>query len=269
MTESGSLPNIFTFPKVLSSFLIFTNATMLFQDVTMFLGLQDGRLRFVANFLHSNPVLFPYLLIPQAWTLGLEISFYLLAPLLFIKNRKYIYYVFIASIFIRIYLLQHGKFEDPWNYRFFPSELALFMLGAMAYSIYKVIPFKANPELYEKLGAAMLTITVGYMLFFKNLASNYEFDKGIFYLMLASFMPFIFYVSKNNRWDQFIGNLSYPIYLLWGLRIDVTSKIMLLLGVQNHTVEGIVRYSSIIVMAILMYLLVEKPMEHIRDRFKH
>ena len=269
MTEHGSLPDIFTFPKILSSFLIFTNATMLFQDLTMFLGLQDGRLHFVANFLRSDPVLFPYLLIPQAWTLGLEISFYLLAPLLFIKNRKYIYYIFVASIFIRIYLLQHGKFEDPWNYRFFPSELALFMLGAMSYSIYKSIRFEANPELYQKMGAAMLAITVGYILFFKNLASNYEFDKGIFYLMLTAFIPFIFYVSKNNKLDQFIGNLSYPIYLLWGLRIDVTSKVMTIIGIQNNTLEGLVRYSSIIILAMAMYFLIEKPMEHIRDRFKH
>lgn len=266
--EPGTLENIFNFPKALSGFLILTNGTMLFQDVTMFLGLQDGRLRFVSNFLHSDPVLFRYLLVPPAWTLGLEFSFYLLAPLLFIKNRKYIYYIFIASLLIRIYLLQHGKAEDPWSYRFLPSELALFMLGAMAYDIYKKIRFDSNPELYRNLGAVMLTLVVGYIFFFRNIAANYEFDKGIFYLMLASFIPFIFYLSKDNKFDQFIGNLSYPIYLLWGLRIDITPKIMSWIGSQNPDIEGLVRYSSITIMAIAIYLMIEKPMEHIRDRFK-
>jgi len=266
--EPGTLENIFNFPKVLSSFLILTNGTMLFQDVTMFLGLQDGRLRFVSNFLHSDPVLFRYLLVPQAWTIGLEFSFYLLAPLLFIRNRKYIYYIFIVSLLIRIYLLQNGKAEDPWSYRFFPSELALFMLGAMAYDVYKKIRFDSNPELYRNLGKVMLTLVVGYIFFFRNIAANYEFDKGIFYLMLAGSIPFIFYLSKDNKFDQFIGNLSYPIYLLWGLRIDLTPKIMSWIGSQNPDIEGLVRYSSIIIMAIAIYLMIEKPMEKIRGRFR-
>ena len=269
LREPGSLQNIFDFPKLLSSFLIFTNGTMLFQDITMFLGLQDGRLRFVSNFLHSDPVLFKYLLIPQAWTLGLEFSFYLLAPILFIKQRKFIYVIFIASLLVRIYLLQHGKAEDPWSYRFFPSELALFMLGAMAYSIYKKINFSSNPELFKTIGATTLTLIVAYIFFFRNMAANYEFDKGIFYLMLACFIPFIFYLTKDNRVDQFIGNLSYPIYLLWGLRIDITPKIMALFQTQNQDIEGLVRYSIIIIMAVMMYFLIEKPMERIRDKFKH
>lgn len=234
----------------------------------MFLGLQDGRLRFVSNFLQSDPVLFRYLLVPQAWTLGLEFSFYLLAPFLFIKNRKYIYYIFIASLLIRIYLLQHGKAEDPWSYRFFPSELALFMLGAMAYSLYKKIRFDSNPELFQNLGAIMLTLVVGYIFFFRNIAANYEFDKGIFYLMLAAFIPFIFHICKDNKLDQFMDNLSYPIYMLWGLHIDLTPKIMSWIGSQNPDIEGLMRYSTITVMAIAIYLLIEKPMEHIRDRFK-
>lgn len=266
--EPSSPQNILELPKLASSFLIFTNSTMLFQDITMFLGIQDGRLRFVSNFLHSDPVLFPYLLIPQAWTLGLEFSFYLLAPILLDKQRKYIYAIFIASLLVRIYLLQHGKAEDPWSYRFFPSELALFMLGAMAYSLYKKIDFASNPELFKTLGATMLTLVVAYIFFFRNIAANYEFDKGIFYLMLACFIPFIFYLTKDNPLDQFIGNLSYPIYLLWGLRIDITPKIMAFLHTQNQDIEGLVRYSTIVIMAVIMYFLIEKPIEKIRQRFK-
>ena len=89
LIEPSSLQNIFTLPPVLSTYLIFTNATMIFQDIAMFLGVRDGHVMFVKNFLESSPVVFRYLLIPQAWTLGIEISFYLLAPLLFFKKYKY------------------------------------------------------------------------------------------------------------------------------------------------------------------------------------
>ena len=101
------------------------------------------------------------------------------------------------------------------------------------------------------------------------MAANYEFDKGIFYLMLAAFIPLIFHLTKNNKLDQFIGNLSYPIYMLWGLRIDITPKIMSWIGSQNTDIEGLVRYSSITLMAILIYLIIEKPMERIRTRFMY
>ena len=36
----GELENIFNLPLALSSYLIFTNATMMFQDLAMFLGVQ-------------------------------------------------------------------------------------------------------------------------------------------------------------------------------------------------------------------------------------
>ena len=268
LLEPGSLANIFTFPKLLSGFLIFTNATMLFQDITMFLGLQNGQLHFVSNFLKSDPVLFPYLLIPQAWTLGLEFTFYLLAPLLFIKKYRYIFIIFIISLLIRIYLLQHGKAEDPWSYRFFPSELALFMLGAMAYTLYKKIQFQNNPELYRQLGLVLLTLVVGFIFFFRNMAANYEFEKGIFYLLLMASIPFIFYVTKDGKIDRFIGNLSYPIYLIWGLKLDLTPRIMAALGTQNQDIEGIIRYLLIVILAILIYLFIEKPLEPLRNRFK-
>ena len=66
LIEPGELRNIFTFPPLLSAYLIFTNATMVLQDWAMFLGLQDGHLRFVSNFNNSNPPIWRYLLIPQA-----------------------------------------------------------------------------------------------------------------------------------------------------------------------------------------------------------
>jgi len=268
LMEPGMLVNIFTFPATLYSFLIFTNTTMLFQDLTMFLGLQDGHLHFVGSFLNSNPVLFPYLLIAQAWTLGVELSFYILAPLLFCKNYKFIYIIFIASLIARVYLLQHGSFDDPWNYRFFPTELALFMLGAMAYALYRKIPFSSNIILYEQIGKILLTLVLAYMFFFRNISIGYELGKGVFYLLLAVSIPFIFFLTKNNKIDNFIGNLSYPIYLLWGLKISPVPFIIKLLGTNNPKIEGLVFYLWLILLAIIMHVLIEMPMEKIRARFR-
>lgn len=268
LIEPGDLKNIFTLPPLLSTYLIFTNATMILQDWAMFLGLRDGHLLFVANFQDSSPVIMRYLLIPQAWTLGVEISLYILAPILFFKKFKYIYIVFIASILIRVYLMMHGKFEDPWGYRFFPNELALFMMGAVAYCFYSKIKFDSNPELYKLLGKWLTTLIIGFIFFFPNISAEYEFKKGLFYLLLASATPFIFYYSKSNKWDRFIGELSYPMYLVWALRIDVVGPVVRFFNLTSESSIGIVSYGYIVLLSILIHLLVERPFEKIRARFR-
>jgi peptidoglycan/LPS O-acetylase OafA/YrhL len=268
LIEPGQLQNIFTFPPLLSAYLVFTNATMILQDWAMFLGLQDGHLHFVSNFNNSSPPIWRYLLIPQAWTLGVEISLYILAPLIFIKNFKYIFIVFIASMLIRIYLIMHGRGDDPWNYRFFPSELALFMLGAVAYRIYSNIKFSSNPELFNLFGKWLSALIIAFIFFFPNISADYAFKKGLFYLILASALPFIFYYSKSNKWDRFIGELSYPMYLVWALRIDVVGPIVKFFNLTSENAIGVLTYGYIILMSILIHLFVEQPFERIRAHFR-
>ena len=268
LIDPGQLQNIFNFPPLLSSYLIFTNATMLFQDVAMFIGLQEGHLKFVKNFLDSNPPIFQYLLIPQAWTLGIEISFYLLAPLLFCRKFKYIYIFFLFSLIIRLYLLRNGKMDDPWNYRFLPNELALFLLGVISYSIYSKIDFLKYVAINQDIGKLFLTLVIGYIFFFPNISADYDLKKGIFYLLLATGMPFIFNLSKDNKVDRFIGELSYPIYLIWGLRIDFTKMICDTFQITNENVKGLIFYSSILLLAITIHIFVERPVEKIRAHFR-
>lgn len=70
------------------------------------------------------------LLLPQAWTLGVEISFYVIAP--FVLPRRWLMAVlFAASVAIRVLLIKAGVGSvDPWTYRFFPAELMFFLVGA-------------------------------------------------------------------------------------------------------------------------------------------
>ena len=268
LIEPGSLQNIFSFPPLLSIYLVFTNATMIFQDWAMFLGLQNGHLHFVSNFNDSNPPIWRYLLIPQAWTLGVEISLYILAPLLFIRKFKYIFLILLLSMLIRIYLLMHGKGDDPWNYRFFPNELALFMLGAVAYRFYANIQFSSNPALFQLLGKWFATLIIAFIFFFPNITADYAFKKGLFYLLLASAIPFIFYYSKSSKVDRFIGELSYPMYLVWALRIDVVGPIVRFFEITSENGIGVVSYGYIILMSVLIHLFVERPFEKIRAGFR-
>jgi peptidoglycan/LPS O-acetylase OafA/YrhL len=76
------------------------------------------------DFKSGEPPLFQALLVPQAWALSLELMFYLIASWLFTSKRK-ILTVFALSVLARglFFILGFGL-EEPWDYRFFPTELA-------------------------------------------------------------------------------------------------------------------------------------------------
>ena len=127
----------------------------------MFLGLDTGSggLYFTKDFLQTNPQLHNFLLVPQAWTIGIEITFYLLAPFIVRKKISFIILLVLVSILLRVLLYQNGLRHDPWSYRFFPTELLFFFLGTIAYHLYK----KLDQENYKK---SYLKIIYGFILLF-------------------------------------------------------------------------------------------------------
>jgi peptidoglycan/LPS O-acetylase OafA/YrhL len=141
--------------------IIFTNIFLIGQDWVMFFGIKNDTLIFATDFYKSEILLFEGLFIQQAWTLGLEIIFYLIAPFI-LFNRKIILTLLIFSILLRIYLIKIGiGLQDPWTYRFFPTELSFFLIGALSHQIlfpfYKKI-FQNKISLASKLSTFFLII---------------------------------------------------------------------------------------------------------------
>jgi len=65
-----------------------SNLTVLGQDLALYGGLNPAtnRIYFLSDYTLSDPPLYRFLLIPQAWTLSVEFLFYLVAPFL-VKRR--------------------------------------------------------------------------------------------------------------------------------------------------------------------------------------
>ncbi|MCH7535405.1 MAG: hypothetical protein IH948_06610, partial [Bacteroidetes bacterium] len=57
------------------AYLVFTNVALFFQDVVMFLGIDpnSGALIFTSDFSTSQPAVHRFLMVPQSWTLGIEL----------------------------------------------------------------------------------------------------------------------------------------------------------------------------------------------------
>jgi len=195
-----------------ASFLVFANAFLIGQDWIMFSGVEDGALKFVSDFKRSDVPVWHGLVVPQAWTLGVELSFYAIAP--FVVTRiKVLYGLLAFSILVRLILIVVGVgFSDPWTYRFFPAELVFFVLGSLAHQI--IQPF------YRRVFDGKFSVISGWVTIFVflycALFSLLPYRKINALLLVIVFfvsLPFLFEFQAGREWDRRIGDLSYPVYI--------------------------------------------------------
>lgn len=225
----------------------------------MFLGLDmsNGFLFFTANFKETTPQLYHFLLVPQAWTIGIEISFYLIAPFIITRKLKYILLFIALSILLRIVLINIGLYNDPWSYRFFPTELVFFLLGSVGYHFYKKIKdLNINKALLLFIFCFYLGVTFLYS--YLNIPYKVFIYPAFFFLCL----PFIFILSKKWKIDRWIGELSYPVYI---------SHILVLMVVESYDIQilgsrGITLAIFTLLFSVLLNELVAKKIEVIRQR---
>lgn len=188
--------------------LILTNVFMFFQDVLLFFSLDtsNGGVIFTPAFTSTN--LGGFLIIPQAWTIGIELAFYLIAPFLVRQKVWFVVVLVIFSLLLRLVLFQNGFKNDPWSYRFFPSELLFFLLGIIAYHVYKRIGSCQIHWINYKISF----FTILSMTLFYNFLS-FQYSYFLYFLTFLVCLPFVFLETKNWKFDSYIGELSYPIYI--------------------------------------------------------
>ena len=254
-------------PSAGIALLVVSNLSLLFQDWTIFLGIHSGQIGITQNLTFIDTRLYHGLLVPQAWSISLEIYFYLLAPFLIRKNSRILLF-FLISLSIRIALLLNGiGFSDPWNYRFFPAELSLFLLGVMAQKflgpLYKC---HLTGERFDKLSGLATSFVAILLLFFWKIPKHesYYLETGLFIIVIIC-LPFLFNFSKLYSFDRHLGELSYPIYMVHILIIRYVDIVFTTFG---YTQKRIAILSLSIVISELILRIISNPIERIRDRFK-
>ncbi|NDJ22410.1 acyltransferase family protein [Nostoc sp. B(2019)] len=246
-------------------FTVITNIILLGQDVVMFLGLdtETGKMFFTSDYFKTDPEFWRFLFIPQAWTLGIELSFYLIAPFLVRRKTSTILTLISISLLLRVYIYFYlGLTNDPWIHRFFPTELALFLLGTISYRIYSKI---AN----KKIRKIELSITVVFLLatiFYQFIPDFYKMWS--FYIFSCLSIPFIFKVTKDSKFDMRLGEFSYPVYIVHRIVIQVLTPITDRLRIDDYRGELATVLSFLAAFLLIKY--VSDPIEKIRQlRFKN
>jgi len=226
------------------------------QDLYFFLFVHNGTLALTIHPVAVPGLLYTFAPIPQAWTLGLEIYFYLLAPFFVRRGPIVIAVLIAASLALRMALQWSFGFSgEPWSYRFFPSEIALFLTGSLGYYAYSSRSDAQRTQVKRLLSIAAV-------LLFACLAIN-RWD-GISRLASLSLLagvvvgvPRLFELTRDIAWDKYLGELSYPLYIChflfgWILLPETISGAYLALFLS-------------VAASVLLYHLVDRPVDRWRQ----
>ncbi|MCE9558261.1 MAG: acyltransferase, partial [Armatimonadetes bacterium] len=153
-----------------------THFTIIGQDLPLFMA-QDagGAMYWTANFQQAPYGIWKLWINPPAWSLGLELMFYSIAPFLVRRSLKQVVPIILACYLLRMVIKYYFHLgDDPWSYRFFPTELSSFLLGTVAYHIYKK---KVNMEWIKGKESAIIAAGIAALM----LAPYIPHFKALFY----------------------------------------------------------------------------------------
>lgn len=242
-------------------YLALTNVIIFGQDIVMFLGLENGGLSFVSDFRSSSLMTYKFLSLPPAWSLSLELTFYLLAPIFIRRSNKCILFLIVSILILKTVFLTFVYDNDPWTYRFFIFELPYFLLGVFAYN--------CRNNLKQFSGFLLVKVIIFFLICFlvfdfkvngKTFNFDYRYWAGnLFLISFSLFIPFVFRISKMNKFDRSIGEYSYPIYLIhWPLMIYIAPLLD-----TKFKAEIILLLSLLI--SFVMLKLIMSPIESFRQ----
>ncbi|WP_440998033.1 acyltransferase family protein [Arhodomonas sp. SL1] len=148
-------------------------------------------------------------LIPPAWSLGAELQFYLLAPLLLLTPLRGP--ALVVSLGFQAVAAVGWLHTDWWGYRLLPGVLFIFLLGALLYRGHKRLGrIPAWVVVAGSFGAAILwalALQGGGVL---SRPHNREVLLGLVVAVAA-----VQLLARRGRrpWDEWLGHLSYNVFL--------------------------------------------------------
>jgi peptidoglycan/LPS O-acetylase OafA/YrhL len=216
-------------------------------------------------------------LTPPAWALTVELFFYLLIGLGLSKNRR------ITLTWFALGALYHAgavMLHLGWEHRYFTVFAASlpFSTGALIYH-YRAPLAQALRGLSGRAHDHLPYLVMSAMLFNWWLGHGTWQAKGIFFyvnyllcaLMVAvlsnrSAIPYI-----NKKLDQWLGDFSYPIYLLHFQVGLVVILVFSAWGIELRRPDSLLMLASLPMMFLCSWLMIrtiEKPIEAIRSKVK-
>lgn len=212
--------------------------------------------------------LFFFMLIPPAWSLSLELQFYLLAPFYVRRPIKLLLAGLAITIVLR-WLLPLLPLGSPsfWRNQTLLCELGYFTLGVLSYRLLHQLRQSKRYPTTPMAGWWVLFGMVALLFSYPWLPALIRGELTAAALALA--IPFIFTATAKTGWDRVLGELSYPLYLgHWLIMTSwygVVAKLKVLESMPN-TVNILIVVLLSVAFAFAIHRLIERPVDRLRQR---
>jgi peptidoglycan/LPS O-acetylase OafA/YrhL len=217
-------------------------------------------------------------IVPGGWSIGVEMAFYLVFPVLFAVFRRFAFdaplmlLAICASVVLNFTLVQYLGYpmeNGGFIYYLFSNQLAVFVLGMLAYKIIRDKNRDDNRLLV--LSASASTFVVFLLASLAMWLLDFQFS--FLFTPILSGLSFAGLAVFASRWQKFpallqkIGVLSYPIYILHFSVADYVEPMILRIwngvagpapNVQYLTLF-IFNMTVVYVMAALAHKMIEAP----------
>ncbi|MBV8697005.1 acyltransferase [Bradyrhizobium sp.] len=223
--------------------LVLTNTFIFGQDFLAFIR-KDSTFS-------ATPDLFYHLfiVIRVAWTLAIELGFYLIAPFV-VRRASVVASVMATSLVAQLLCYKFSSLDPGWYSRIFPFALAWFMAGALAYHGYVWLRLRSKERAVKRyaiaatLAVALLTIAYPWLPVARPL---YLFGEALC-------LPGVVLLGRLNPLDKILGDLSYPVYMIHPL-------FMIVILPTPQVVPVVLSLG----LAYLLTVLLEKPLDLYRQ----
>lgn len=256
--------SLFSFPAKALTFGTIANLTFLGSDWLMFAQWQNGNLHF-GDFKNSELPLWNMLLVPPSWSLGIEVTFYCLAPMLCKAKSRTIFIIaasLMATRFLGLYL---GLNQDPYTYRFFPFELPMFLIGVLLYRLR--VHRKDSFKLILKL---IYPVLIVFFVAFKYVTVINRFWQMLILIILTCS---VIMWGEEKSLDRKLGEISYPIYVSHVFVLTTYGRASGFFLSRSSSFEmltdpTLATLLSLVITIIFSFLLIRfvKPVEKMRDK---
>lgn len=213
--------------------------------------------RYLASFFYLHNIIYndlPFIL-PVAWSLEVEIQFYLLMPIFLyvfkIMDSRYWRYLIYLGLFVLSMQVDLFVVRDLNDYMLF------FVAGIFAADIYRNYTFRKH-WLWDIIFAVSLIL-------FYSTFDNLVLSISLFGMIISSFYTVILKGFLTNRIVTIIGGMCYTLYLLhnplYHLMMRLVSEPLTIFeGYEaNYLFQMALLLPISIVLMSIYFLLVEKP----------
>jgi peptidoglycan/LPS O-acetylase OafA/YrhL len=207
-------------------------------------------------------------LVGPAWSLSIELQFYLFAPFVVRRSLPVCLAALAVALFVRLFYL--GSEFDPWRYFYSPTVFVFFLMGHVSHRL----SVNVQPDTRRLIGYCAVVV-VPIFAYLAQVQKTEDLDRielWIFYIVFAAAVPYMFELTRRCALDGIMGNISYPLYLVhqplfiavaFSLGASPPYKI-LSIGTGTAIATAILA----ILLAIALRAFLEIPIDRFRERVK-